>query len=140
MEQLTLSIKPKLEPSGEQCLLSSGYTVKIGNWVLDKGVKKMTLEMDASKKPILTIEAEVDRMDIDAIHGLDLELVDTSGHQNQALSSNQLAELVELRSLKRLEHNYKALQHQLSQKEKQNSVLSVALIGLVIVLLLFTYR
>lgn len=137
MEELNLSIKPELEQPNKQGLRSAAYKVQVGGWVLDKGVEKIILEMDASRKPKLTIEAEIDYMDIDVIRGLDLELVDTSGRQNQVLTSNQLAELSELRSLKRSTSNYKMLKNQLRQKEKQNSVLSITLFGLIVIVVIF---
>ncbi|MCQ9212259.1 MULTISPECIES: FKBP-type peptidyl-prolyl cis-trans isomerase [unclassified Streptococcus] len=142
MKQLKLSIKPKSELSEKQYLRSSAYSVRVGDWELGKGVQKMTLEMDAGKKPKLTIEAAVDYMDIDIINGLGLELVDISDNQNHILTSNEVAELAELRNLRRSNNNFKVLSDKLKQKEKQNSILSIALFGLVafiIVTLLYYY-
>ncbi|MEQ9809224.1 hypothetical protein [Streptococcus jiangjianxini] len=55
MHELTLSIKPKVEPSENQGLLSRGYEIKIGDWVLGRGVTDFKLEMPAGQKPKATI-------------------------------------------------------------------------------------
>ena len=65
MEQLTVSIKPKLEPSEVQCLNSSGYSVKINDWELGRGVSEFRLEMPAGRKPIATITFTPDVIDVD---------------------------------------------------------------------------
>lgn len=134
MDPLKLTIKPKGKYSDDSQSIahSAGYDCVIGDWKLGKGVKKLTLEMDAFEKPKLTIEAEVDRMEIEAIYGLGLELIDTSDNQNQVLTTNEVAELAELRSLRRSNNNFKVLNDRLKQKEKQNSILSIALVGLAI--------
>lgn len=66
MKHLKLSIKPKCEPSEGQCLHSSGYSVKINDWELGRGVIDFKLEMPADKKPKITITAIPDVMEIDA--------------------------------------------------------------------------
>lgn len=66
MKQLKLSIKPKQEPTEGQCLHSSGYSVKINDWELGRGVTDFKLEMSADKKPKITITAIPDVMEIDA--------------------------------------------------------------------------
>ena len=66
MKQLKLSIKPKHEPTDGQCLRSSGYSVKISDWELGRGVIGFKLEMPADKKPKITITAIPDIMEIDA--------------------------------------------------------------------------
>lgn len=66
MKQLKLSIKPKLEPTDGQCLRSSGYSVKINDWELGRGVTGFRLEMPAGEKPKITITAIPDIMEIDA--------------------------------------------------------------------------
>ncbi|VMF13392.1 Uncharacterised protein [Streptococcus pneumoniae] len=66
MKQLKLSIKPKQEPNDDQCLRSSGYSVKINDWELGRGVIDFKLEMPADKKPKITITAIPDVMEIDA--------------------------------------------------------------------------
>lgn len=55
MKQLKLSIKPKLEPTEGQSLNSSGYSVKINDWELGRGVTDFRLEMSADKKPKATV-------------------------------------------------------------------------------------
>ncbi|HEM3013692.1 TPA: hypothetical protein U0767_000489 [Streptococcus suis] len=65
MEQLKLSIKPKFEPSEGQTLLSSGYSVKINDWELGRGVTDFKLEMLADKKPKATITFTPDVIDVD---------------------------------------------------------------------------
>ena len=55
MEQLKVSIEPKFEPTDGQALNSSGYSVKINDWELGRGVTDFTLEMPADKKTKATI-------------------------------------------------------------------------------------
>lgn len=55
MKALKLSIKPRREPSEGQLLNSSGYSIKINDWELGRGVTDFKLEMSASKKPKATI-------------------------------------------------------------------------------------
>ena len=55
MKQLKLSIKPKQEPTEGQSLNSSGYSVKINDWELGRGVTYFKLEMSADKKPKATV-------------------------------------------------------------------------------------
>ena len=66
MTQLKLSIKPKQEPVEGQCLHSSGYSVKINDWELGRGVTDLRLEMPADGRPKITITAIPDVMEIDA--------------------------------------------------------------------------
>ena len=66
MKQLKLSIKPKQEPAEGQSLNSSGYSVKINDWELGRGVIDFKLEMPADKKPKITITAIPDVIEIDA--------------------------------------------------------------------------
>ena len=66
MNKIKLSIKPKQEPTKGQCLRSSGYSVKINDWELGRGVIDFKLEMPADKKPKITITAIPDVMEIDA--------------------------------------------------------------------------
>ena len=56
MKQLKLSIKPKQEPTEGQCLNSSGYSVKINDCELGRGVTSFRLEMPADGKPKITID------------------------------------------------------------------------------------
>ena len=55
MKQLKLSIKPKQEPTEGQSLNSSGYSVKINDWEVGRGVTDFKLEMSADKKPKATV-------------------------------------------------------------------------------------
>lgn len=66
MKQLKLSINPKQEPTEGQSLNSSGYSVKINDWELGRGVIDFKLEMPADKKPKITITAIPDVIEIDA--------------------------------------------------------------------------
>ena len=65
MNELKLIIRPKQEPTEGQCLRSSGYSVKIDDWELGRGVTDFKLEMSADKKPKITITAIPDIMEID---------------------------------------------------------------------------
>ena len=66
MKQLKLSIKPKQEPTEGQRLHSSGYSIKINDWELGRGVTSFRLEMPAEETPKITITAIPDVMEIDA--------------------------------------------------------------------------
>lgn len=65
MDQLKISIKPKYEPNSRQCLKSSGYSVKVNDWELGRGVTDFKLEMSADKKPKATITFTPDIIDAD---------------------------------------------------------------------------
>ena len=65
MKQLKLNIKPKQEPNDGQCLRSSGYSVKINDWELGRGVIDFKLEMSADKKPKATVTFTPDVIDVD---------------------------------------------------------------------------
>ena len=65
MKTLKLSIKPRREPSEDQLLNSSGYSIKINDWELGRGVTDFKLEMSASKKPKATITFTPSVIDVD---------------------------------------------------------------------------
>ena len=65
MKRLKLSIEPKYEPSEGQCLNSSGYSIKINDWELGRGVTDFKLEMSADKKPKATVTFTPDVIDAD---------------------------------------------------------------------------
>ena len=65
MNKIKLSIKPKCEPSEGQCLNSSGYSIKINDWDLGRGVTDFKLEMSADKKPKATVTFTPDVIDVD---------------------------------------------------------------------------
>lgn len=65
MKPLKLSIKPKLDLNDGQCLNSSGYSVKINDWELGRGVTDFRLEMPAGEKPKATITFTPDVIDVD---------------------------------------------------------------------------
>lgn len=67
MEQLKVTIKPKLAPSEGQCLNSSGYSVKINDWELGRGVSEFKLEMPAGEKPKATVTFTPDVIDVNEI-------------------------------------------------------------------------
>lgn len=65
MKRLKVSIKPKQEPTDGQCLRSSGYSVKIDDWELGRGVTDFRLEMSADKKPKAIVTFTPDVIDVD---------------------------------------------------------------------------
>ena len=65
MNQLKLSIKSKRKPSDGQLLNSSGYSIRINDWELGRGVTDFKLEMSASKKPKATITFTPSVIDVD---------------------------------------------------------------------------
>lgn len=67
MERLKLSIKPKYEPSNGQCLNSSGYSIKVNDWELGRGITDFKLEMPPGEKPKAVITFIPDIIDIDEI-------------------------------------------------------------------------
>lgn len=67
MNELKISIKPKQEPTEGQSLNSSGYSIKINDWELGRGVTDFKLEMSADKKPKAVITFIPDIIDIDEI-------------------------------------------------------------------------
>lgn len=67
MKQLKLSIKPKQEPTEGQSLNSSGYSVKINDWELGRGVTGFRLEMPADGKPKITIDFTPDIIETNGV-------------------------------------------------------------------------
>lgn len=67
MNELKISIRPKQEPTEGQCLRSSGYSVKINDWELGRGVTDFKLEMSADKKPKATVTFTPDVIDVDEV-------------------------------------------------------------------------
>ena len=67
MKQLKLSIKPKQEPTEGQSLNSSGYSVKINDWELGRGVTGFRLEMPADGKPKITIDFTPDVIETNGV-------------------------------------------------------------------------
>ena len=67
MKQLKLSIKPKQEPTEGQRLHSSGYSVKINDWELGRGVTGFKLEMPADGKPKITIDFTPDVIETNGV-------------------------------------------------------------------------
>ena len=67
MKQLKLSIKPKQEPTEGQSLNSSGYSVKIYDWELGRGVTGFRLEMPADGKPKITIDFTPDVIETNGV-------------------------------------------------------------------------
>lgn len=74
MKQLKLSIKPKQEPTEGQSLNSSGYSVKINDWELGRGVTDFKLEMSADKKPKATVTFTPDILEVDDV-AVDLQIL-----------------------------------------------------------------
>lgn len=67
MKQLKLSIKSKQEPTEGQTLNSSGYSVKINDWELGRGVTGFRLEMPANGKPKITIDFTPDIIETNGV-------------------------------------------------------------------------
>lgn len=67
MKQLKLSIKPKQELTEGQSLNSSGYSVKINDWELGRGVTGFRLEMPANGKPKITIDFTPDIIETNGV-------------------------------------------------------------------------
>lgn len=67
MKQLKLSIKPKQEPTEGQSLNSSGYSIKINDWELGRGVTGFRLEMPANGKPKITIDFTPDIIETNGV-------------------------------------------------------------------------
>lgn len=65
MKQLKVIIKPKQEPTEGQSLNSSGYSIKINDWELGRGVTGFRLEMPANGKPKATVTFTPDVIDVD---------------------------------------------------------------------------
>ena len=75
MKQLKLSIKPKQESTEGQSLNSSGYSVKINDWELGRGVTDFKLEMSADKKPKATVTFTPDILEVDNV-AVDLQILE----------------------------------------------------------------
>ena len=75
MKQLKLSIKPKQEPTEGQSLNSSGYSVKINDWELGRGVTDFKLEMSADKKTKATVTFTPDILEVDNV-AVDLQILE----------------------------------------------------------------
>ena len=65
MKSLKVTIRPKQASDSEQPLLSSGYSVKINDWELGKGVVDFRLEMPAGEKPKAIVTFIPSLVDID---------------------------------------------------------------------------
>lgn len=105
MKQLKLSIKPKQEPTEDQSLNSSGYSVKINDWELGRGVIDFKLEMPADKKPKITITAIPDVMEIDATVIADIQSLQSEETPNYKDDEQQKAFLEDLLSYSKLLKN-----------------------------------
>ena len=67
MKQLKVIIKPKQEPTEGQSLNSSGYSIKINDWELGRGVTGFRLEMPANGKPKITIDFTPDVIETNGV-------------------------------------------------------------------------
>ena len=105
MKQLKLSIKPKQEPTECQSLNSSGYSVKINDWELGRGVTDFKLEMPASGKPKITITAFPNVMEIDATVIADIQSLQSEETPNYKDDEQQKAFLEDLLSYSKLLKN-----------------------------------
>lgn len=75
MNELKVSVKPKQEPTEGQCLKSSGYSIKINDWELGRGVTDFKLEMSADKKPKATVTFTPDILEVDDV-AVDLQTLE----------------------------------------------------------------
>lgn len=105
MKQLKLSIKPKQEPTESQSLNSSGYSVKINDWELGRGVTDFKLEMPASGKPKITITAFPNVIEIDATVIADIQSLQSEETPNYKDDEQQKAFLEDLLSYSKLLKN-----------------------------------
>ena len=99
MEQLKLTIKPKYEPSEGQCLNSSGYSVKVNDWELGRGVTDFRLEMSADKKPKATVTFTPDVIDVDemmAVVGVQT-IFEKSNEEQEAMKNKHIERYISLR-------------------------------------------
>ena len=103
MNELKLSIKPKQEPTEGQCLRSSGYSVKINDWELGRGITDFKLEMSADKKPKATVTFTPDILEVDNV-AVDLQILEALDRaysdfiaktQNEKEKSEQRLQVVE---------------------------------------------
>ena len=103
MKQLKLSIKPKQELTEGQSLNSSGYSVKINDWELGRGVTDFKLEMSADKKPKATVTFTPDILEVDNT-AVDLQILEAFDRaysdfiaktQNEQEESEQRLQVVE---------------------------------------------
>lgn len=128
MKQLKLSIKPKQEPTEGQSLNSSGYSVKINDWELGRGVTDFKLEMSADKKPKATVTFTPDVIEtngvvVDPLEALEQVYSDfTAKIQNEKKQSEQRLQDI-AKSLSVIER-YISLRKLFSQKgwEELNSL------------------
>ena len=105
MKQLKLSIKPKQEPTEGQRLHSSGYSIKINDWELGRGVTSFRLEMPAEEKPKITITAIPDVMEIDATVITDIQSLRSEETPNYKDDEQQKAFLEDLLSYSKVLKN-----------------------------------
>ena len=76
MNELKVSVKRKQqEPTEGQCLRSSGYSVKINDWELGRGITDFKLEMSADKKPKATVTFTPDILEVDNV-AVDLQILE----------------------------------------------------------------
>lgn len=75
MNELKVSVKPKQEPTEGQSLNSSGYSIKINDWELGRGVTDFKLEMSADKKPKATVTFTPDILEVDDV-AVDLQILE----------------------------------------------------------------
>ena len=143
MKQLKLSIKPKQEPTEGQSLNSSGYSVKINDWELGRGVTGFRLEMPADGKPKITIDFTPDIIETNGV-AVDLQILEafeqaysdfTAKIQNEQEKSEQklqdiaksptiIERYISLRqslARKRWEELNSLYDHQLNEKERNLS-------------------
>ena len=126
MKQLKLSIKSKQELTEGQCLRSSGYSVKINDWELGRGVTDFKLEMSADKKPKTTVTFTPDILEVDNV-AVDLQILeafDRSRSDFVAKSLSIIERYIRLRqsfTRKGWEEINSLYEYQLNEKERNLS-------------------
>lgn len=130
MKQLKLSIKPKQEPTEGQCLHSSGYSVKINDWELGRGVTDFKLEMSADKKPKATVTFTPDVIEtngvvVDPLEALEQVYSDfTAKIQNEKKQSEQrLQDIAKSLTIKDILENLLIYSKELKQNDFHSKII-----------------
>lgn len=126
MKQLKLNIKPKQEPTEGQSLNSSGYSIKINDWELGRGVTDFKLEMSADKKPKATVTFTPDILEVGnaAVDLQILEAFDRDRSDFVAKSLSIIERYIRLRqsfTRKGWEEINSLYEYQLNEKERNLS-------------------
>lgn len=67
-------LKVNIKPAKENPFISANYEVSINDWVLGRGVTRISIDMPAGQKPKIVIEAVADEIEIsDLLANLEIE-------------------------------------------------------------------